>query len=81
MFHGKSCATTVGGDPIHLDIQALRKWPTAVVGTPGRLIENGRIRCTHGGRPESTFIRSTTIVFRSVIRKIALPQLTGIMDG
>jgi superfamily II DNA/RNA helicase len=39
-LHGHNCATLVGGDTILADITALRKWPTAVVGTPGRLLDH-----------------------------------------
>jgi len=39
-LHGQSCVTLVGGVPVKVDITALRKWPTAVVGTPGRLLDH-----------------------------------------
>jgi hypothetical protein len=39
-LHGRTCATLVGGGPVLADIAALRKWPTAVVGTPGRLLDH-----------------------------------------
>jgi hypothetical protein len=39
-LHGHSCVILVGGDSIDADIAALRKWPTAAVGTPGRLLDH-----------------------------------------
>jgi hypothetical protein len=39
-LHGHRCATFIGGVPIRADVSAMRKWPTAVVGTPGRLLDH-----------------------------------------